>query len=261
MPEYQVSIDDIIILLPKIQAKGGKIRLKIEDKQQKIVGLGVYNPIKLIGTSYGSVVTFGKTDYWLLPASTMDHIETLKRKAQIILPKDAALLGLYCDVRPGSRVVEGGLGSAALTIVLLSLVGESGNVITYENRPEFAKIGAENIKNAKLLGRWELKQQDISEGITEQALDAVILDIPEPWTVAQTAYSALRVGGAFACYIPTMNQVERSVRTMKDHPFTEIQTFETLYRNIVVSPGGTRPAFDMLGHTGYITVGRKVLTR
>ena len=257
MAEAAVSYNDKIVLIPK--NKGSKLCMTVEDNVQKLSGLGVYNPGKLLGTPFGSLVTLGRNQYYLLPASTMDHIDTLNRKAQIIMPKDAALLGVHCDLKPGSRVVEGGLGSGALTLVLLSLVGPKGEVTTYETRADFAKIGTDNILKAGLADAWVLRREDITEGISENALDAVILDIPEPWLAVQAAYNSLRAGGTFACYTPTTNQVEKLVLALKTEPFIEIKTFETLQRGLMVSEGSTRPAFEMLGHTGYITVSRKVL--
>ena len=259
MNKNQVAKNDIIALIPV--NKGSKITFTIEDKSQKIQGLGVYNSSKLIGTPYGQAITLGRNKYWLLPASTLDLIDTLTRKAQIILPKDAALIVIYCNLKPGSRVVEGGVGSGALTIVLLNIVGVNGKVTTYETNKTFAKIASQNIQKANLTNNWVLKIQDITKGISETDLDAVVIDIPEPWLVVEHVYNALRPGGTFASYIPTMNQVERLVTTLKKRFFIEIQTFETLFRNLTVGPGGTRPAFDMLGHTGYITIGRKVIEK
>jgi len=257
MKTHQVSENDNIVLIPK--SKGQRICFTVSDRTQKIPGLGVYNPGKLIGEPYGSCVTLGKNNYWLLPANTVDHLETLTRKAQIILHKDSAMIGFYCDIKPGSRVVEGGVGSGALTIVLLTLVGPTGKVTTYEMRSDFAKVGKNNITKAGLAGSWTLRMKDITKGISEKDLDSVILDIPEPWLAVDTAYNALRSGGTLACYVPTMNQVERLVKKLRAGSFIDIRTIETLQRELVVGAGGTRPAFDMLGHTGYTTMGRKVL--
>ena len=63
--------------------------------------------------------------------------------------------------------------------------------------------------------------------------------------------------GHFCSYSPTMNQVEKTVKTLRKHNFIEIKTFETLQREIVVGERGVRPSFDMLGHTGYLTFARK----
>lgn len=256
MSKDMIKNNDIVVLL-SVHKKNRYI-VKIEDKSQRIAGLGVYNPIKLVGTKFGDIIPLGTKEFWILKANTLDFLETLKRKAQIIIPKDSALIGLYCNIKPGSRVVEGGLGSGALTIILLTLVGPKGKVISYEIRHEFAKVGTSNIENTEMAHNWKLKNLDITEGITEKNLDAIVLDIPEPWKAVSTSYQALCPGGYIASYLPTMNQVERFVFEISKIPFIEIRSFETLYRDLSLKPGAIRPAFDMLGHTGYITVARKV---
>ena len=45
---------------------------------------------------------------------------------------------------------------------------------------------------------------------------------------------------------------------MRKLGFTGIKTLETIQREIVVGKGGVRPSFDTLGHTGYVTFGRKI---
>jgi tRNA (adenine57-N1/adenine58-N1)-methyltransferase len=253
----KVKENETVVLISK--ANGNKFILKIEDRSQKITRLGVFNPKKLLNEPYGSEVTLGSQQYWLLPAKNLDFIETIKRKAQIIIPKDAALIAMYCNLVPGSKVVEGGLGSGALTLFLLNLVGLEGEVTSYEMRKDFAKLASENIKRAVKADNWKLKIKDISNGIEESDLDAVILDLPEPWNVVESAYSSLSPGGILASYSPTVNQVEKMVQQIGKYPFIEIKTYENLQRELVVKDGATRPAYDMLGHTGYLTFARKVL--
>jgi tRNA (adenine57-N1/adenine58-N1)-methyltransferase len=260
MTAHLVSKNDRIVLIPVESTSGQRICFQIEGKNKKISGLGIFNPNDLINKPFGSKITLGRKSYWLLPANTNDQLETLTRKAQIILPKDSMQIAHYCDVKSGSKVVEGGLGSGALTIILLTLVAPHGKVTTYEIRPDFARIGAQNIEKTGLKTAWELKQQDITKGIKERDVDAVILDIPEPWLVTKLAWNALCAGGVFAGYVPTMNQVEKLVNALRKKPYIDIHTFETMQRELVVGTGGTRPSFDMLGHTGYITVARKVLS-
>jgi tRNA (adenine57-N1/adenine58-N1)-methyltransferase len=255
----KVKENETVVLISK--ANSNKFIFKIEDKSQKITGLGVFNPNKLLNESYGSEVTLGNKQYWLLQAKNLDFIETIKRRAQIIIPKDAALIAMYCNLGPGSKVVEGGLGSGALTIFLLNLVGSKGVVTSYEIRKDFSKIASANIKRLDNFENWVLKTKDISNGIDESNLDGVILDIPEPWNVVKTAYSSLFPGGILASFSPTVNQVEKMVLEINKFPFIEIRTYENLLRELVVKPGASRPAYDMLGHTGYLTIARKIMEK
>ena len=65
-------------------------------------------------------------------------------------------------------------------------------------------------------------------------------------------------GGRFVSYSPTVGQVERTHAALREAAFSDVRTFETLERELVVGRQGTRPSFEMLGHTGYITAARKL---
>jgi len=116
-----------------------------------------------------------------------------------------------------------------------------------------------NLKKANLEKSVETKLKDVTRGISEKDLDAVILDIPNPWDAIKHAYKALRPGGYLCTYSPLSSQVENTVKEIKKHNFIEVFTVENIQRKMVVSEKGMRPSFDMLGHTGYLTFARKVL--
>lgn len=250
-----INENDTVVL---IDEKGRKILLRIEGGMKKIKGLGVFDPDKLKGKRFGEKIMVGNREFIIMRPSIVDKIETIERKAQIILPKDSSMIALYCDVKNGDTIIEGGVGSGALTIVLANLVRPDGKIISYEKRNDFAEIAKRNIENAGLGKGVEIKIGDVTEKIDEKDADAVILDIPNPWDAVPNAYNSLKMCGHFCSYSPTMNQVEKTVKTLK-HGFIEIKTFETLQREIVVGEGGVRPSFDMLGHTGYVTFARKIL--
>ena len=47
------------------------------------------------------------------------------------------------------------------------------------------------------------------------------------------------------------------VNTLRENGFCYVRSMEILRRGIEVGPGGVRPSFKMLGHTGYLTFARK----
>ena len=251
-----INENDIVVLLDE---KGRKTLLRIEEGMKKIKGIGVFDPAKLKEKEFGEKTRIGNREFIIMKPSIVDKIETINRKAQIILPKDSSLIMLYCDVKNGSRIVEAGVGSGALTIALANCVRPDGKIISYEKRKDFAEIAKKNIENAGLGKYVEIKLGDVTENIDEKNADAVILDIPNPWDAVSNAYSSLKICGHFCSYSPTMNQVEKTVKTLRKYGFIEIKTFETLQREIVVGEGGVRPSFDMLGHTGYVTFARRGL--
>jgi tRNA (adenine57-N1/adenine58-N1)-methyltransferase len=48
------------------------------------------------------------------------------------------------------------------------------------------------------------------------------------------------------------------VNEIAKYTFIECKTYENIQREMIVSKHGTRPSFEMLGHTGYLTFARKV---
>jgi tRNA (adenine57-N1/adenine58-N1)-methyltransferase len=182
----------------------------------------------------------------------------MKRETSIIYPKDLALILFYADIYPGSTCLEAGIGSGSLTLTLLRAVGPLGKVISYEIRPEFIERAQKNVQ--LLLGETpnlEVKQRDIYEGIEEQGLDRIILDIPEPWQVVPSAAEHLRPGGIFTSYLPTIIQVKSLVDALQEEKrFSSIQTMETLLRDWHIEGLSVRPAHRMVAHTGFLTVAR-----
>jgi tRNA (adenine57-N1/adenine58-N1)-methyltransferase len=211
-----------------------------------------------LSASVGKVMNLGGKRFLVLDASPMDLIEGLDRKAQIVLPKDSATVVFNCDIKPGDIVVEGGIGSGALTIALAFSVGSLGKVVSYELREDFAAIARKNLERAGLSDRVEVRMADISEGIQEREVDSVVLDLPEPWKVVETAREALKPGGHFCSLSPNSSQVIRTVEELERNGFTEISSLENLQRTLLVKDGWMRPD-KMLAHTCYMTFARRTV--
>jgi len=234
--------------------RGRRFIAKLGDEMIEIAGLGTIRPELLKSSLETGRLVIGGKSLSTRRASVSDIISLIERKAQILTSKDIAMIIHLCDIRCGSKVVEGGAGSGALTIALLASVASAGNVTTYELRDDFAAITSRNVNLAGLSDRWSLKKADICSGIDERDINAVIVDIPNPWDCVQSASDALDVGGSFCAFVPNVNQVERTVHALRDRGFAEIRAFETLLREMVVHNRGIRPSSDMLGHTGYVIV-------
>ena len=135
----------------------------------------------------------------------------------------------------------------------------NGKVVSYDNRDDFIKHAMKNLKTAKLDKYVTTKIKDITQGIDERDLNAIILDIPNPCEAVAHAWKALKLGGYLCVYSPLISQVEKTFKEIKKQNFIEIKTLENIQREMIVSDYGTRPSFEMLGHTGYLTFARKVL--
>ncbi len=256
-PSLRFRIVKQIVL---VDSKGRKRIVSLTGSTVRVGQLGVLDTSGIDESTLGNVISIGDAEFLVLEPSLLDRVESIRRKAQIVMPKDAAAIVVNCDIRSGCTVVEGGSGSGALTIVLANFVRPHGKVISYEAREDFRRIAEENVKRAGMLDACSLMAGDVINDVEERNVDAFVLDVPNPWEAIESAFRALRPGGHLASYVPTMNQVEKTVRELRDRSFIEIRTIEILEREMVVGEMGTRPSFKMLGHTGYLTFARKVET-
>lgn len=220
---------------------------------------GIVRAEDLLGKRYGQAFkTHIGVEFRALRPSLLDVVYgKFERRTQVIYPKDAALIALKAGVGPGSRVVEAGTGSGYLTAVLAYLVRPDGVVYTYEVRREFLEVARRNLESIGLERYVVFKEADVREGIEERGVDAVVLDLAEPWAVLCHAFSALRSGGILACFLPTINQVEKTVEEARRIGFIMVEAEELLERRYKVRRGETRPELRMVGHTGYLVFARR----
>jgi len=219
----------------------------------------------LIGRPDGTIVTLsgGKKMLALRPTFG-DYVLKMPRGAQVLYPKDLALMPMWADVYPGARVFEAGTGSGALTMALLRAVGTLGLVVTYEMREEFARTALTNIdRYMGPMPNLVSLRKNAYEGIEmlEDGVpfDRVVLDVPEPWQVVPHAAKALRSGGIYLSFVPTVPQIMQTVEALeRTTVFGMVETFETLLRTWSVQGRSVRPDHRMVAHSGFITVARKV---
>jgi tRNA (adenine57-N1/adenine58-N1)-methyltransferase len=214
----------------------------------------------LVGKPFGSsILSSSNITFTALRPTLEDYIMKSSRKTQITYPKDTALIVLFSGISSGSRVVESGTGTGALTTALAHFVKPEGKIYTYELREEFKLNAQKNLKRANLLDYVELKSGDVTCGIEERDLDAVILDLATPWLVVPHAYESLKPSGTIISFSPTIDQVVKTTEALKDYNFAFIETIECLIRAMQIARGKTRPHTMMTGHTGYITRARKTI--
>lgn len=238
--------------------EGARILVRAEGSAQKVKGVGVLAPEKLAGMRWGSRLEHGSKSFRILRPGIGDLTAGLARKAQIVLPKDAARIVFECDIRAGARVVEAGIGSAALTSALAWAVAPGGRVHCYEIRQDFADWARENLRGSGLIDHVEITVADVTKGVRERGVDAVVLDMPDPWEAVAAAREALRPDGFFCAYTPLISQVERTHEALRKAGFFDVRTLEVIERPWVVHEQGSRPAHEILAHTAFLTFARNV---
>jgi tRNA (adenine57-N1/adenine58-N1)-methyltransferase catalytic subunit len=241
------------------QREGLSYLVPLASQPTAIEGIGVVDLGPLVGAPPGTELAWAGASFRVLRPSLSDLLGHLRRRAQIITPKDAMYLLYLAGIGPEACVAEAGSGSGALTIVLAHAVGRGGRVVSFDRRADFLATARRNVAAAGFADRVEFRERDVqAAGLDGGPFDAAVLDLPEPWSVLPSARAVVRVGGRVATYTPTYNQLERTVRALKTERFEEIRSVELLERALHVGEGGTRPEFDMLGHTGFLTGARRM---
>ena len=176
-----------------------------------------------------------------------DFIEIMDRRCSILIKKDI-----------GQVLAHTGLGAgSSIALNFGNVVGPEGEVFTYEIREDFAEVAQKNIERFGITN-IHVKNQNIKDGIDEDNIDLIFLDLPKPFEIFEEVWEALNVGGWLAVYAPYIDQAEISYRIAKKVGFFDIEIFETLERGLEVRPQGVRPKTRMVGHSGYLVFARKL---
>ncbi len=243
-----------------IDPRGKRYLITARDREFH-TDLGVLKLGELLEKDFGDVILTHKGEkFKIIKPNIRDMIDKMKRGPQIVHPKDAGIIVSYAGISQGDFIIEAGVGSGALTIFLANIIGPGGRIVGYEIREDFAELAWENIKWAGFDDRVEIKLKNIYEGIDEENVSHVILDLPQPENVVEHAVKALRPGGYFVAYTPCINQVSRlyeKLREFREH-FMRPKTVEVLVREQEIKRDCLRPKTRMLAHTGYITFIRKL---
>jgi tRNA (adenine57-N1/adenine58-N1)-methyltransferase catalytic subunit len=186
---------------------------------------------------------------------------SMPRGAAVIYPKDAAQILMYADIFPGARVLEAGAGSGALTCSLLRVIGPGGHLISYERREDFADLARRNVEGFFGVSppNWELRVGDLVGSLDGEPLDRVVLDMLAPWECVASLAEVLVPGGVLCAYVTTTTQLAQTVETLRVHAgFTEPEATESLVRPWHVEGLAVRPRHNMVGHTGFVIIARRM---
>ncbi len=250
-----VSVETVLILLDR---RGKKHAVRVDEPMARVPTIGTFESANLL-SRIGRQIHVGNQSLLVLRPGARDFVDILNRGPQILTPKDIASVLYEADVIAGSRVIEAGAGSGALTVALARTVGPSGHVVSYDLSEEALRISGKNAHTAGVEAVIEFRQGDIRKGPPDREVDAFVLDIEDPWAAVAAGWASLRVCGHIAAFSPNMEQVKETVKAIRERPFIDVRTIELIEREMEVRDVGVRPSFAPLGHTGYLTFARKVL--
>jgi len=234
------------------------IRLKAGGEFQSHRGVIKHDDI--IGKPWGSqIVTHNGSPFFLMQPSLADLIREIKRVTQILYPKDIGYILMTMGVGPGMHILEAGTGSGGLTSAFAYAVGPQGHVTTYEVREQMQSLAIKNLTLLDMQDRVTFKMGDVANGFEERGVDALFLDLPNPHDYMAQVREALKPGGFFGCILPTFNQVERLLISLRHNKFAFIDVCEILLRYYKPESSRIRPTDRMVAHTGFLIFARPVV--
>ena len=215
----------------------------------------------LIGQRWGQRVrSHLGSRFTLLRPSTDDLVRHIKRRSQIVYPKDAGYILMKLGIRSGCRVIEAGTGSGGMTLVLSQAVMPTGQIFSYDNRPDMQELARKNLTQVGLERYVDFKLRDVAEGFDESSVDALFFDLPAPWYFLEQAAASLSDGGFFGCILPTTNQVSELLYALTKTLFAMVEVEELILRPYKPVPARLRPNDRIIGHTGFLVFARKAVS-
>jgi tRNA (adenine57-N1/adenine58-N1)-methyltransferase catalytic subunit len=257
MKNKATAQEEDLALLAGPRQKNFIVRLKSGERLQTHRGVLLHDD--LIGKLWGSqVYSHLGRGFVLLQPSLADLLVETKRNTQIMYPKDIGFILVTMGIGPGQHVVEAGTGSGALTTALAYMVGPQGKVTTYETREDMHRLAQKNLSRIGLTDRVNFKLGNIGDGFDEEGVDAVFLDLPNPYDYLGQVRRALKPGGHFGTLLPTANQVTKLLIALNRERFSFVEACELFLRYYQIHPDRFRPTDRMVAHTGYLIFARPV---
>ena len=186
-----------------------------------------------------------------------DLFNHLERTGAPMMPRDIGLVVGHTGAAGGDRVLDAGTGTGVLSAYLGRL---GASVTTYEQDPEFADVARGNMETAGVDDRVDVRTGDIVADIDDLAagepFDLLTLDTADAPEIVASAPKLLAFGGFLAVYSPFVENSRKTVAAAEEAGLSEIETIETIQREMTFDDRGSRPSTAGVGHTGYLTFAR-----
>jgi tRNA (adenine57-N1/adenine58-N1)-methyltransferase len=190
-----------------------------------------------IGKPYGCKIRSrnnqGYGFVYLLKPTPELWARSLKHRTQIVHELDASMIVFYLNLRPNMVVVESGTGSGALSTNILRTIAPAGKLHTYEFNGMRAETAAKEFAKNRVGQLVEVTHKDVcgkhgSGGFDrpQASVDAIILDLPEPWLAVPHCAHVLKPNSRFASYSPCVEQSQKTIEVLKTLGFHSIKTME-----------------------------------
>ena len=234
------------------------IKIRREGRFQSDLGYIEYKDV--IGRYYGERFETSKNRFiWVLKPSLYDFIMKIKRRTQIVYPKDIGYIIVKLGVKHNSKILEIGTGSGALTTAFAWILSKEGLIDTFDKRCEFIELAKENVSKVNPEAKVNFYCIDaLKADFKNEYYDIAFVDIDSPWNVVDRVYNALKPSGRVGFVLPTYNQVEKLLPYL-DNKFIDLEGVEVFKRELQLKKGKIRPEFRMIGYTAILITGVKTI--
>jgi tRNA (adenine57-N1/adenine58-N1)-methyltransferase len=174
-------------------------------------------------------------------------------------PKDIGFILMKMNIIPGTRIIEAGTGSGGFTQILSLMAGREGHVYSYERREEMSNLARKNLEKLSGYDNVTFYVRDIEQkGFEEKNVDAIFLDLPNPYDYLAQVKAALMPGGQFGALLPTTNQVIKLLLELRRNDFEFVDVCEIMMRFYQAEAEKFRPVDRMVAHTGFLIFARPI---
>jgi len=287
-----INYGDLVI----IYETGDSIKYFTLEKGKKFQNkYGVFLHDDIYGKNYGcKIFDIKERKKYISVLSFVPNIweRCLNKMTQILFNPDISLIMLLLNISQSSIIYESGTGSGCLSVNMSSLLSKGkGHLYTFEFNKERAEKLKDLFKFLKLDKKitithrdviqdgFEL-EQDSLENPSHKKCGSMFIDLPSPWLAINHAKKVLKSGAYFVSFSPCIEQINQTMKAMKENNFIELRMFECLYRTFCyarttqvkvpiigkrkkgekiefkdVDINITKNKCDMRGHTGFLLFG------
>lgn len=203
---------------------------------------GRFKHDSICGKVYGSRIYNTKNDKFITILSFVPCIweRCLNKMTQIIFNPDISIIMTLLNITQSSIIYESGSGSGCLSTNMAGMFS-TGHLYTFEFNKERADKLKDVFKLLKLEKNITVTHRDVLENgfeLKEEELkcsshklcDGIFIDLPSPWLVVGHAKKVLKKGGHFVTFSPCIEQINETMKAMKENGMIDIRMFECIYR-------------------------------
>lgn len=216
--------------------------IQVDCTQRFALADGYLNHSEMIGLRFGvKMWSHNKRSFvYLLHQTCETWSLSLPHRTQIVYTPDIAFIQAMLGVRPGSRVLESGTGSASFTHALARGVTVNGAVFTYEYHEERVKTACQELQDHGILPSIvTITHRDVcvdgfklEDDSLPTDIDKIFLDLPEPWKAIAHTLPCLTTKrpARICCFSPCIEQVQNTAHALAVNGFSEVEMYECLQR-------------------------------